>query len=133
MKKLFITEMSSNTTETISTGTMKETKKERLKRAWQYYEESKERLQKWLVIEPIHCLRKKKIKKMGKKEFLKFGGAEMEKPEFHSSKNAIPIDNVNVNKKAISNEFPCTKWVLSILLNTKITKMVRHCVSCSQE
>ena len=85
------------------------------------------------MIELIYCLRKKKIKKMGKKEFLKFDGVEMEKPEFHSSKNAIPIDNVNVKKKAISNEFPCIKWVLSILLNTKITKMLHHCVSCSKE
>ena len=125
--------MSSNTTETISRGTMKETKKECLKRAWQYYEESKERLQKMTRDRTYTLSEEEKIKKMGKKEFLKFGGVEMEKPEFHSFKNAIPIDNVNVNKKAISNEFPCTKWVLSILLNTKITKMLHYCVSCSQE
>ena len=71
MKKLFIIEMSSNTTETISRGTMKETKKECLKRAWQYYEESKERLQKMTRDRTYILSEEEKNKKDGQKRIPK--------------------------------------------------------------
>ena len=43
------------------------------------------------------------------KEFLKFGDAETEKREFHSSKRAIPIGAVNIDNRVIPEEFPCAK------------------------
>ena len=65
---------------------------------------------------------------MDKKEILKFGDVEIEKGEFHFSKNAIPIDDVNIDKVVISDEFPCMKRVLSILPATQIMKS--HTIVC---
>ena len=42
---------------------------------------------------------------MSKLEFLKFGDAETEKQEYHSSKSAISIYDVNIDKIIISEEF----------------------------
>ena len=42
---------------------------------------------------------------MSKLELLKFGDAETEKREYHSSKSAISIYDVNIDKIIISEEF----------------------------
>ena len=46
---------------------------------------------------------------MGKKEFLKFDEVETEKVQFHRSKSAISIGDVNIDKIVIFEEFPCAK------------------------
>lgn len=45
--------------------------------------------------------------KMGK-AFLKLGDIEIEKQKFYSSKGAIDVGNVNIDKIVI-DKFPCTK------------------------
>ena len=42
------------------------------------------------------------------KAFLKLGDIEIEKQKFHSSKGAIDVGNVNIDKIVI-DKFPCTK------------------------
>ena len=44
-----------------------------------------------------------------KKEFLKFDEVEIEKVQFHCSKSAISIGDVNIDKIVIFEEFPCAK------------------------
>lgn len=46
---------------------------------------------------------------MGKKELLKFGDVKFEKREFYSSKSAIHIEGVKINKIVISEELACVK------------------------
>ena len=43
---------------------------------------------------------------MSKKEFLKFNHVETEKHKFHSSKSAIPTDDVNIDMIAVSEGLP---------------------------
>ena len=43
------------------------------------------------------------------KECPKFHDVEIEKKEFHCSKNAIPISHVNTDKIVMSEAFPCAK------------------------
>ena len=60
-----------------------------------------------------------------RKELLKFGDVEIETNNFHSSKSPIDMENVNIDKIVICNEFSCHKRVLSTPLH--------HCVSYSQK
>ena len=46
---------------------------------------------------------------MGKKGLLKFGDVKFEKREFYSSKSAISIEDVKINKTVISEELPGLK------------------------
>ena len=57
------------------------------------------------------------------KELLKFGDAEIEKREFHSSKNSIAIYDVNIKKILLSHAFGYGKNnESSFSLDTKIAK-----------
>ena len=46
---------------------------------------------------------------MGEKQFINSGDVKIDKQEFHSSKSAIPISDVNIDKTVISAEFPFAK------------------------
>ena len=70
---------------------------------------------------------------MGKKEILKFDDVEIEKGEFHSSKNTIPIDDVNIDKVVISDQF---SWIIKgsrYFISYKNNEKPHHCVSCFQK
>ena len=43
------------------------------------------------------------------KQVLKFGSNEIEKKKFHSSKNPVGIDDVNIDKIMISDASACGK------------------------
>lgn len=47
--------------------------------------------------------------KMGNKELLKLDDVKFEKREFYSSKSAIHIQDVKINKIVISEELACVK------------------------
>ena len=48
-------------------------------------------------------------------------------------KFSTDLDDVNVDKIKKSEEFPCAKRVLNILLAAKVMKMLHRFLSCSNE
>ena len=47
-------------------------------------------------------------------EFLKFGNIEIEKQKFHSSRNPVTTDDMDINKILISDRFARGKRVLTL-------------------
>ena len=59
--------------------------------------------------------------------FLKTGGAEVEKRDFHYSKNVIPIRDVNTDKIVISEKLPCPKKSSKYFVSYKNNEGVTPC------
>ena len=66
------------------------------------------------------------------KEFLTFVDVEMKKEKIYSSKSAVHVENLNIDKIVISHVFPCIKRSSKYLISYQHNEL--HCyVSCSQK
>ena len=55
-------------------------------------------------------------------KFFKFDDAEIEKYKFHQHKSPISIDNIDINKIVVSNNFPYGKTSFKYFIRYKIIK-----------
>ena len=56
------------------------------------------------------------------KKVKRFGDTEIEKHKFHQHKNPVSINNININKKVLSNKVSFCKKGFKFLLVTKMAK-----------
>ena len=65
------------------------------------------------------------------KEFLTFADVEMKKEKIYSSKSAVHVENLNIDKIVISHACPCIKRSPKYLISYQHNELHRY-VSCFQ-